>query len=79
MKIKMLSLSCLLAVTALGLSAVRAADSVPRGDKSFVMKAAQGGMLEVATGQLAQAQGESQDVKDFGAKMVEDHGKAMTN
>jgi putative membrane protein len=45
-------------------------------DKTFVMKAAQGGMTEVQLGQLASSRGGSQDVKDFGSKMVTDHGKA---
>jgi putative membrane protein len=77
MKIKMLSLACLLLASAFGLSSARAADmDMSAADKSFVMKAAQGGMLEVQTGQLAQSQATSQDVKDFGSKMVEDHGKA---
>jgi putative membrane protein len=55
---------------------VRAADSVSASDKTFVMKAAQGGMTEVQLGQIAATKGTSQDVKDFGAKMVTDHGKA---
>jgi putative membrane protein len=38
--------------------------------------AAQGGMAEVELGQLAQQNGQSQEVKDFGKKMVEDHSKA---
>jgi putative membrane protein len=45
-------------------------------DKGFVMKAAQGGMTEVQLGQMAADKGTSQEVKDFGAKMVADHGKA---
>jgi len=60
----------------LALSPVRAADTVSTGDKSFVMKAAQGGMTEVQLGQLAADKGSSQNVKDFGSKMVTDHGKA---
>lgn len=45
-------------------------------DQKFVMAAANGGMAEVKLGQIAQEKGESQAVKDFGKKMVEDHGKA---
>jgi putative membrane protein len=40
------------------------------------MKAAQGGMAEVALGQMAASQGTSPDVKNFGNRMVADHGKA---
>jgi putative membrane protein len=46
------------------------------GDAEFIKKAAVGGMAEVKLGQLAQEKGSSQEVKDFGAKMVADHGKA---
>jgi putative membrane protein len=42
----------------------------------FMTKAASGGMMEVQLGQLAQQQAQSQRVKDFGAMMVRDHGKA---
>ncbi len=42
----------------------------------FMTKAASGGMMEVQLGQLAQQQAESQRVKDYGAMMVRDHGKA---
>jgi len=66
---------CLAAVTLITLP-IRAADSVSDGDKAFVMKAAQGGMTEVQLGQLAADKATSQDVKDFGAKMVTDHGMA---
>lgn len=45
-------------------------------DQTFMMKAAQGGMAEVQLGNLAKDHAESQDVKDFGQKMVDDHGKA---
>jgi putative membrane protein len=53
----------------------RGAD-VPAADKTFVMMAAQGGMTEVQLGQMAADKGSSSDVKDFGSKMVTDHGKA---
>lgn len=45
-------------------------------DKNFMKKAAEGGMAEVQLGQLAQQNGQSQDVKDFGQRMVTDHTKA---
>lgn len=44
-------------------------------DKAFVKDALQGGMAEVELGQLAQQKGSSDDVKQFGAMMVADHGK----
>lgn len=44
-------------------------------DADFLVKAASGGMLEVELGKLAQSNGGRQGVKDFGAMMVEDHGK----
>jgi putative membrane protein len=67
--------ACLIAVS---ISAASAADksTVTAADKKFVMNAAQGGMLEVQLGQLAADKGVSQEVKDFGSKMVTDHGKA---
>ena len=45
-------------------------------DHTFMMKAAEGGMAEVQLGQLAQQNGQSQAVKDFGKRMVDDHSKA---
>jgi putative membrane protein len=42
----------------------------------FMLKAASGGMMEVTLGQMAQEKGSNADVKSFGQKMVEDHGKA---
>src|SRR5436309_2059466 len=41
------------------------ASTLSDADKSFVMKAAQGGMAEVALGNLAAQQGASADVKSF--------------
>jgi putative membrane protein len=45
-------------------------------DKKFVMEAAMGGMMEVELGKLAAEKGMSDDVKQFGQKMVDDHSKA---
>jgi putative membrane protein len=44
-------------------------------DADFMVKALAGGMLEVQLGQLAQTNGASQRVKDFGQMMVQDHGQ----
>ena len=45
-------------------------------DKTFMRKAAKGGMMEVAMGRLAEQNGKSDDVKSFGKRMVTDHSKA---
>jgi len=45
-------------------------------DNSWVMKAAHGGLAEVELGKLAQSQGSSEAVKQFGKRMVDDHSKA---
>jgi putative membrane protein len=66
---------CLTVLTCAALPAF-AADSLSAGDKTFVMKAAQGGMTEVQLGQLAADKATSPDVKAFGSKMVTDHGQA---
>ncbi|MGB8887650.1 MAG: DUF4142 domain-containing protein [Candidatus Korobacteraceae bacterium] len=50
--------------------------AVTPADRSFMDKAAQGGMAEVELGQLAEQNGQSQQVKDFGKRMVTDHTKA---
>jgi putative membrane protein len=45
-------------------------------DKTFAMHAAQGGLAEVQMGKLAAQNASSPDVKQFGQRMVDDHGKA---
>jgi putative membrane protein len=42
----------------------------------FAVKAANGGMLEVELGRLAQEKAANKEVKEFGAMMVTDHSKA---
>ena len=66
-----------LAIFVLCLMAPRArAAEVAASDKKFVMMASQGGMTEVELGKLAGDKASSTEVKDFGSKMVADHGKA---
>jgi len=45
-------------------------------DKTFVQKAAVGGLAEVEMGKMAQQKGSSDQVKQFGSRMVDDHSKA---
>ena len=73
-----------LAVGAISLAGVAKAQSTPTGqnsslsaeDKTFMKKAAKGGMLEVAIGNLAEQKAQSEDIKSFGKRMVTDHSKA---
>jgi putative membrane protein len=86
-KIRIVSQLCILALVIGAISltgAVWAADTTPTGggsslsekDKTFMKKAAKGGMMEVVMGQMAEQKGQSEDVKSFGKRMVTDHGKA---
>jgi len=45
-------------------------------DRKFVETAARDGLAEVELGQLASQRAQSPDVKQFGQRMVQDHGKA---
>ena len=45
-------------------------------DKAFIKDAAKGGMMEVAMGRVAEKNATDSEVKNFGARMVKDHGKA---
>jgi putative membrane protein len=53
-----------------------ASASVAAADKTFVQKAAVGGMAEVELGKLAQQKASNDAVKQFAARMVDDHSKA---
>ncbi|HEY4273151.1 MAG TPA: DUF4142 domain-containing protein [Candidatus Udaeobacter sp.] len=86
MKIKIVSQLCILALAigAMGLAGAARAETSAAGDssslsakdKTFMKKAAKGGMLEVTLGKLAEQDAQSADVKSFGNRMVTDHGKA---
>ena len=85
-KIRVFSQLHILAVIIAAISltgAVRAADTASTGssslsekDKTFMKKAAKGGTMEVAMGQVAEQKAQSEDVKSFGKRMVTGHGKA---
>jgi putative membrane protein len=82
MKSSSIVLTCLTLITvALApITSTYAADAkMCTADKSFFKKASQGGMTEVEAGKLAQEKGQSQDVKDFGARMVKDHTQNDTD
>jgi putative membrane protein len=49
---------------------------VEKDASDFAVKAANGGLMEVEAGKLAEDKGMSPRVKDFGAMMVKDHGEA---
>jgi putative membrane protein len=49
---------------------------VGKSDEQFITKAAQGGLMEVEVGKLAQEKGSSNEVKEYGKKLEQDHSKA---
>jgi putative membrane protein len=57
-------------------SPAKAASKLSAADKTFMMNAAKGGMMEVEWGKLAAQNGQNADVKKFGNRMVTDHSKA---
>jgi putative membrane protein len=52
------------------------ASSLSSQDRTFMHKAALGGMTEVQLGKIAQQNAQSDAVKQFGERMVQDHSKA---
>lgn len=82
MKIKIVLYTLAIGI-AVGLSHAAYAEEHHHGkeltDATFATKAAAGGLTEVQLGQIASQNGDSQDVKDFGAKMVTDHSKINDN
>jgi len=49
---------------------------VGKSDEQFITKAAQGGLMEVEVGKLAQEKASSNEVKEYGKKLEQDHSKA---
>jgi len=63
-------------IAALLLAAPLSVFAASTPDASFYKHAAEAGIAEVEAGKLAQDKGNSQAVKDFGARMVTDHSAA---
>ncbi len=53
-----------------------ASDKIARGDRKFMEKVAQDNAAEVEAGKLASTKASNDQVKQFGERMVQDHGKA---
>lgn len=71
----LLGAGCLALALAANATVKAQANDASSDDKSFVTGALRGGMAEVELGQLAAQKGNSDDVKTFGQKMVDDHTK----
>ena len=54
----------------------KATSKLSAADKTFMMNAAKGGMMEVEMGRMAAQNAQNTDVKKFGNRMVTDHSKA---
>ena len=59
-----------------GVASAAQSNTLTKGDRAFIEKAAKGGVAEVELGNLAQQKAQNQQVKDFAARMVQDHSKA---
>jgi len=60
---------------AFALSVVSLANAADRATESFMSDAIKGDLIKIELGQLAQQQGASQDVKNFGQMLVKDHSE----
>jgi putative membrane protein len=60
----------------LAIAADPPATKLAKADADFIKDAAQGGMLEVELGKMAQDKATNSQVKDFGKRMQQDHSKA---
>jgi len=55
-----------------------AAQKPSKADQAFLKDAIEGDLAEVKVGELAQQKGQSQDVKNFGQMLQQDHGQHLT-
>lgn len=65
-----------IAAALLTFAGLAGAQSLSDADREFIKKAAEGGAVEVELGNLATQRASWPVVKEFGAKMVKDHGAA---
>lgn len=59
-----------------GVGPGRAANQIADSDRDFITEAASGGQMEVELGRIATKNAAAKRVKEFGQRMVTDHGKA---
>lgn len=72
-----LKVTIILGVFLLGGAA--SASDLNKKDTKYLEKTAQGTMAEVKMGEMAQKQASDERVKQFGKRMVDDHGKDLQN
>lgn len=62
--------------TGMNAGATATANAVSEADRTFMMEAASGGMLEVEAGRMAEQSAKNARVKNFAAMMIQDHTAA---
>lgn len=67
------------AIGALSVAQIGSAAELSKNDHNYMVKTAQGLISEVTLGQMAQKRAGDERVKQFGKRMVEDHGKDLEN
>lgn len=67
------------AVAALSAAHIAGAADLSHKDSKYMEKTAQGLISEVAMGEMAQKNAADERVKQFGKRMVDDHGKDLEN
>lgn len=75
MRTKWLGLAAVIAGIAFTAS-MAGAQALSPGEKKFIQMVGEGGRAEVELGRLAQEKASSDQVKQFGQRMADDHGKA---